>query len=158
MVSAKHEKNGMHRSILPILALVMALAANPANGSERPSATLYKNPQCSCCEQYADHLRSNGFTVKVVPTHNLSVIRRQAGVNIPEKLEGCHTIFIDKYVVDGHVPLKTLDRLLTERPEIRGISLPGMPVGSPGMPGQKTEPFTIYEIGNNAEPRVYATE
>lgn len=148
----------MHRSILSILGLVMALAVNPANGGERPSATLYKNPQCSCCEQYADYLRSNGFTVKVVPTHNLSVIRRQAGGNIPEKLEGCHTMFIDKYVVDGHVPLKTLDRLLTERPEIRGISLPGMPVGSPGMPGQKTEPFTIYEIGNNVEPRVYATE
>lgn len=81
-----------------------------------------------------------------------------AGVNIPEKLEGCHTVFIDKYVVDGHVPLKTLDKLLTERPDIRRISLPGMPNGSPGMTGQKTEPFTIYEIGSDAEPRVYATE
>ena len=148
----------MYRSILSLLALVMALAANPANSTERPPATLYKNPQCSCCEQYADYLRNNGFTVKVVPTHNLSLIRRQAGVNIPEKLEGCHTMFIGKYVVDGHVPLKTLDKLLTERPEIRGISLPGMPMGSPGMTGQKTEPFTIYEIGNNAEPRIYATE
>jgi hypothetical protein len=148
----------MFRSILSVLGLVLALAANPANSAERRPATLYKNPQCGCCEQYANYLRSNGFTVKVVPTHNLSLIRRQAGVNIPEKLEGCHTMFIDKYVVDGHVPLKTLDKLLTERPDIRGISLPGMPEGSPGMTGQKTEPFTIYEIGGDAEPRVYATE
>jgi hypothetical protein len=148
----------MFRSILSVLGLVLALAANSANSAERPPATLYKNPQCGCCEQYANYLRSNGFTVKVVPTHNLSLIRRQAGVNIPEKLEGCHTMFIDKYIVDGHVPLKTLDKLLTERPDIRGISLPGMPEGSPGMTGQKTEAFTIYEIGGDAEPRVYATE
>lgn len=148
----------MFRSILSMLAFVAALAVNPANSTERPPATLYKNPQCGCCEQYANYLRSNGFTVKVVPTHNLSLIRRQVGVSIPEKLEGCHTMFIDKYVVEGHVPLKTLDKLLTERPAIRGISLPGMPDGSPGMTGQKTEPFTIYEIGSDADPRVYATE
>lgn len=148
----------MFRSILSVLGLVMSLAVSPASSAERPPATLYKNPQCGCCEQYANYLRRNGFTVKVVSTHNLSLIRRQAGVNIPEKLEGCHTMFIDKYIVDGHVPLKTLDKLLTERPEIRGISLPGMPEGSPSMTGQKTEPFTIYEIGGDAEPRVYATE
>ncbi len=126
--------------------------------TERPPATLYKNPQCGCCEQYANYLRRNGFTVKVVPTHNLSLIRRQAGVNVPERLEGCHTTFIDKYVVEGHVPVQTLDKLLTERPAIRGISLPGMPAGSPGMTGQKTETFTIYEIGGDADLRVYATE
>ena len=148
----------MFRSILSVLGLVMSLAVSPASSAERPPATLYKNPQCGCCEQYANYLRRNGFTVKVVSTHNLSLIRRQAGVNIPEKLEGCHTMFIDKYIVDGHVPLKTLDKLLTERPEIRGISLPGMPEGSPGMTGQKTEPFTIYEIGGDSESRVYATE
>ena len=148
----------MFRSILSVVGVVTALAVSPANSTERPPATLYKNPQCSCCEQYASYLRSNGFTVKVMPTHNLSLIRRQAGINVPEKLEGCHTMFIDKYVVDGHVPLKILDKLLTERPKIRGISLPGMPVGSPGMTGQKAEPFTIYEIGNDVEPRVYATE
>lgn len=148
----------MFRSILTVLGLVMALAVSPAHSTERPSATLYKNPQCGCCEQYANYLRRNGFTVKVVATHNLSLIRRQAGVNIPKKLEGCHTMFIDKYVVEGHVPLKSLDKLLSERPAIRGISLPGMPDGSPGMTGQKTEPFTIYEIGGGADLRVYATE
>jgi hypothetical protein len=148
----------MFQPILPVLTFALALAATSASSAERPPATLYKNPQCGCCEQYANYLRGNGFTVKVVPTHSLSLIRRQAGINIPEKLEGCHTMFIDNYVVDGHVPLKTLDKLLTERPAIQGISLPGMPDGSPGMTGQKTEPFTVYEIGSDADPRVYATE
>lgn len=148
----------MLRSIWAILGLVLVLAAGAANGAERPSATLYKNPQCGCCEQYANYLRGNGFAVKVVPTHDLSQIRRQAGISVPEKLEGCHTMQIGKYIVEGHVPVKTLDKLLTERPAISGISLPGMPDGSPGMSGQKTEPFTIYEIGNDAEPRIYATE
>jgi hypothetical protein len=72
-------------------------------------------------------------------------------------LEGCHTMLVDGYVVEGHVPVNTLLRLLTERPEIRGISLPGMPAGSPGMDGEKTAPFTIYEIGEGP-PRVYAVE
>ena len=148
----------MLRSILSLIAFLVVLAGTPANSAERPPATLYKNPQCSCCEQYASYLRRNGFTVKVVPTHDLSLIRRQAGLNVPEKLEGCHTMFIDKYVVEGHVPLKTLDKLLTERPAIRGISLPGMPTESPGMGGPKTEPFTIYEHGSDEEPRTYATE
>lgn len=147
----------MFRSFLTALGLVMALAVSPANSTERPPVMLYKNPQCSCCEQYANYLRRNGFQVKVVATHDLSLIRRQAA-NVPEKLEGCHTMFIDKYIVEGHVPMKTLDKLLTERPAIRGISLPGMPEGSPGMTGRKIEPFTIYEIEDDGDPRVYAVE
>jgi hypothetical protein len=148
----------MLRNTLAVIGAFLALTIAAADAAEQRNATLYKNPQCSCCEEYANYLRQHGFTVKVQPTHNLSLIRKQAGVNIPEKLEGCHTMFVDKYVVDGHVPFKTLDKLLTERPDIRGISLPGMPQGSPGMSGAKTAPFTIYEIGNDAEPRVYATE
>lgn len=148
----------MLRNTLAVIGVFLALTIVAAGAGEQRNATLYKNPQCSCCEEYANYLRQHGFTVKVQPTHNLSLIRKQAGVNIPEKLEGCHTMFVDKYVVDGHVPFKTLDKLLTERPDIRGISLPGMPQGSPGMSGAKTAPFTIYEISNDAEPRVYATE
>lgn len=146
----------MIRTALLIVFFALMSAAG-ADAAERPSATLFKNPQCSCCEQYAKYLRRNGFEVKVVATHDLSLIRKQHGVS--EKLEGCHTTLMDKYVVEGHVPVKTLDKLLAERPDIKGISLPGMPQGSPGMTGQKTEPFTIYEIGSDdSNPRVYAAE
>lgn len=117
----------------------------PATAAGASKALTLYNPQCSCCEEYAKYLRAKGFEVKVPPTHDLSLIKKEHGV--PEPLEGCHTSLIDGYVVEGHVPVKSLNKLLTERPSIKGISLPGMPLGSPGMGGRKQEPFTIYEIG-----------
>ena len=120
-------------------------------------ATLYKNPQCTCCEGYAAYLRQNGFAVDVKPTNDLTEISRKAGV--PENLQGCHTMFVDGYVVDGHVPVNVVRKLLSERPAIAGITLPGMPEGSPGMPGHKQGPFTIYAVTKDgAPPKVYATE
>lgn len=145
----------MIRIILTIATLAMGLAPTAVSAGEKPPATLYKNPQCGCCEEYAAYLRKNGFKVTVKPTHDLSLINKQHGV--PANLEGCHTTLIDGYVVEGHVPVKTLERLLTERPAIKGISLPGMPQGSPGMTGRKSGPFTIYELSPGT-PKVYAVE
>jgi hypothetical protein len=121
------------------------------------SAVLYKNPQCGCCENYAAYLRDNGFDVEVKPTNDLAQISSDAGV--PADLEGCHTMMVGGYVVDGHVPVNVINKLLTERPAIAGIALPGMPIGSPGMGGAKTSPFTIYAVTKDgAKPTVYATE
>lgn len=134
----------------------MSAVAGTANGKE---VMLYKNPQCNCCEGYANYLREHGFKVKVKATHDLALIRKQAGV--PSDIEGCHTSIIDKYVVEGHVPVNTVNKLLTERPNIKGVSLPGMPQGSPGMTGTKSEPFTIYEIAKDVREqknKIYATE
>jgi hypothetical protein len=140
-----------------IAATMYALAAfsNVASPADKPAATIYKTPNCGCCEQYANYLRRNGFEIMVKPSHDLTMIRREHGV--PEKFAGCHTMLIDGYVVDGHVPLNTLNRLLTERPSIKGITLPGMPQGSPGMTGTKREPFKIYEFGQG-KPKVYSVE
>jgi hypothetical protein len=126
-----------------------------ASAEEMPAVQLYKNPQCSCCEEYAAYLRQHGFSVTTTPTHDLALIRRQRGV--PEQLAGCHTMIIGDYVVEGHVPIGALNKLLRERPKIRGISLPGMPEGSPGMTGEKIEPFTIYEI-SDGEEKVFTVE
>jgi hypothetical protein len=138
---------------LPILALIALFGATLAY-AETINVTMYKNPQCGCCEEYAKYLRRNGFNVTVKETHNMSLISRQNGV--PEKLAGCHTAQVGGYVVEGHVPVSAIRKLLTERPNIKGISLPGMPEGSPGMTGQKTEPFTIYEVSEEA--KVFAVE
>lgn len=127
-----------------------ALAEDPAR-----DVTLYKSPQCGCCEGYANYLRDNGFNVTVKPTHELAQLSRLAG--IPEDFEGCHLSMIDGYVVSGHVPVASVERLLSEKPKIVGITLPGMPQGSPGMSGRKTEPFTTYEIGAQP-PRIYSVE
>ena len=136
---------------LALLALPLPAMADPLQ------ATLYKNPQCGCCEGYADYLRANGFQVDVKPTNDLMQISQKAGV--PPEFQGCHTTFIDGYVIDGHVPASVIGKLLKERPPIAGITLPGMPIGSPGMDGVKTQPFTIYAVTKDgAAPTVYATE
>ena len=137
------------------------LALAPLARAQAPAArdaVLYKNPSCGCCEEHASYLRSHGYSVKVVETHDLDGIKRQHAV--PEELFGCHTVLIGGYVVEGHVPAVALARLLRERPAIRGISLPGMPAGSPGMTGRKREPLRIYRIDgrSSGEPRVYAVE
>jgi hypothetical protein len=134
-----------------IASPLRALAAKPIRGK------LYKNPQCGCCEGYAAYLRKNGFELDVVPTNDLAEISRNAGV--PEDFQGCHTMFVDGYVVDGHVPVGIIRKLLSQRPAIAGVTLPGMPEGSPGMSGRKTGPFTIYAvIRDGAAPKVYATD
>jgi hypothetical protein len=105
---------------------------------------LYKNPQCGCCEGHAEHLRQNGFNVTEQTTHDLAQMSGEAG--IPEEFQGCHLAFVGGYVVSGHVPASTVRKLLTERPDIKGVTLPGMPTGSPGMPGPKEGPLEILEI------------
>ncbi|RWP01283.1 DUF411 domain-containing protein [Mesorhizobium sp.] len=144
-------------NILKALALASLLSsAAPALAGEK-DVTLYKNPQCGCCEGYADYLRENGFAVTVKPTHDLSAMSRDAG--IPAEAEGCHLSFIDGYVVSGHVPVGTVKKLLTERPDIKGVTLPGMPMGSPGMTGTKEGPFEILEIQKSGGTgSVYAKE
>ena len=117
-------------------------------------ATLYKQPYCSCCDGHADHLRAHGFKVTVVETPNMPQIKQKHGV--PQQFEGCHTIEIGGYAVEGHVPAGIIRKLLKERPAIRGISLPGMPNGSPGMSGKKREPFVVYEL--SAGSKVFAID
>lgn len=147
----------MHRRSFLLAGVALALLPVPVLAGGSTDVTLYKNPQCGCCEGYATYLRNNGFTVEVKPTNDLAEISRKAGV--PAELEGCHTAFIDGYVIDGHVPVNVVRKLLTERPAIAGISLPGMPMGSPGMAGSKTEPFVIYAVTKDGKaPTVYATE
>ena len=137
-------------ALVTLLALPLPALAGPIQ------ATLYKNPHCSCCEEYATYLRQNGFEVEVKETNDLEGITLKAGV--PEQLEGCHTMFVGGYVVVGHVSVDVMSKLLTERPPIVGIAIPGMPTGVPGMGGQKTGPVPIYEVSKDKAPTVYAVE
>ncbi|MFG1377254.1 DUF411 domain-containing protein [Xanthobacter sp. VTT E-85241] len=147
----------MQRRTFLLGSAAVLLLPFPAIADTGIRAMLYKNPECSCCEGYADYLRQNGFQVDVKPTNDLAEISRKAGV--PAELEGCHTMFVDGYVVDGHVPVNIVRRLLAEKPAIAGITLPGMPMGSPGMVGTKTEQFVIYALTKDGKaPTVYATE
>jgi hypothetical protein len=105
---------------------------------------LYKDPNCPCCEGHAAYLNSNGFAVEIIPASDL--LAKFAQARVPPELNGCHLIEIDGYVVIGHVPVEPIRKLLTERPKIIGISIPGMPVGLPGMEGPRSAPIAVYEI------------
>ena len=144
------------KKTLGLIALLGLLVPALPAVAEPIAATLYKNPQCGCCEGYASYLRDQGFVVEVIPTNELSEISRQAGV--PEDLQGCHTMFVGDYVVDGHVPVNVVLRMLAEKPDIAGITLPGMPTGSPGMGGSKNASFVIYSFGKDGAPEIYAVE
>ncbi len=127
---------------LPAMLLMVLLSTQAF--AAQTIVTLYKNLQCACCEAYVKFLEKQGFKVEVKPVPDLHAIDQKAGV--PEALEGCHTSFINGYVVIGHVPISAIHKLLAERPKVIGISIPGMPANLPGMPGPRSHPVAIHEI------------
>jgi hypothetical protein len=114
--------------------------------------------RCGCCDDYAKYLEKNGFEVEVKSLSSLSQVKRTAGV--PKGFEGCHTLMVDGYVIDGLVPINTINKLLTERPNIKGITLPGMPWGAPGMDSRpKESPLVTYAFKEgSSRTRVYARD
>jgi hypothetical protein len=137
------------RSTALLAALLTALLSTQAFAAQT-IVTLYKNLQCACCEAYVKFLEEQDFKVEVKPVRDLHSIDQKAGV--PEALEGCHTSFIDGYVVIGHVPVDAIRKLLAERPKMIGISIPGMPANLPGMPGPRPHPVAIHEIAADGSP------
>ncbi|MFA5901357.1 MAG: DUF411 domain-containing protein [Hyphomicrobium sp.] len=118
---------------------LLGLAAATITGVPRafadalPMVTVRKDPNCSCCTGWAEHVRAAGFPVTVIPVTDLKAIKARLGV--PEDLAGCHTAEVGGYVVEGHVPADAIKRLLDEKPAAIGLAVPGMPAGSPGMGG-----------------------
>lgn len=145
------------RTLLTSVALSILLAplSSLRSFAANVPLRLLKDPNCGCCEGHAGYLKERGFDVSVLESNDLADLRKEHG--IPENLIGCHMIFAGAYVIEGHVPASAIEKLLTERPAIKGISLPGMPAGSPGMGGDKEAPFVVYVI-SDGEPRVFATE
>lgn len=116
---------------------------------------LYKNPNCGCCDAWAQHMDANGFKVETINTTDLPSIEAKYGV--PERLAGCHTAIVEGYVVEGLVPAEFVKRLLKERSPVKGVALPGMPVGAPGMPGEKRAPLHVYYLESGATPRIFGS-
>ena len=144
------------KSLISLVTLLTLLALPLPALAGTIQATLYKNPHCTCCEKYATYLRENGFKVDVKVTDDLEGITLKAGV--PEQMLGCHTMFVDGYVVVGHVAADVMQKLLTERPAIVGLAIPGMPSGVPGMEDPNAGPVAIYAVTKNRAPTVYAVK
>lgn len=114
---------------------------------------VFKSPSCGCCGQWVDYMTKHGFTLQVENRDNLDAIKKMA--RVPEKLWSCHTSVVGKYIVEGHVPVEAIRKLLTDKPKLAGIALPGMPEGSPGMPGQKAAPFKVIGFQADGKTKLY---
>lgn len=128
-------------------ALLAAAAGTPllAFAAARPTITVYKTAQCGCCQAWVDHLKANGFTVKAINVEDPGAYRDKAG--IPRELGSCHTGIVNGYAIEGHVPAADIKRLLAEKPKARGLAVPGMPLGSPGMEaGPRKDPFDVLLV------------
>lgn len=120
-----------------------------------PPMTVYKSPSCGCCAKWVDHARAAGFTVKVHDTEDIEQVKRT--MSIPDALASCHTVVVGAYLVEGHVPLDLVHKLLSEKPKgIRGLAVPGMPAGSPGMESTRKEAYDVMAFDRGGRAKLYA--
>lgn len=110
-----------------------------AGAQDAPLVSVYKNPACGCCGEWVKHMRANGFRVEMREIADVTPIRRRYGV--PDQLASCHTAVVGGYAIEGHVPASDIRRLLRERPKVRGLAVPGMVPGSPGMEQGPPQPY-----------------
>ena len=139
--------------ILLILSVSLFFASNfvadkqkvlASTNNNKLNVEVFKTPSCGCCYGYVLFLEKEKFNVKQTDMRSLHSIKKK--YNIPLEMQSCHTTIMGKYFIEGHVPLQAVNKLLKEQPEIDGIALPGMPIGTPGMPGEKEEPYVIYQL------------
>ena len=144
------------RSLTPReLPAVGPVLVSAQGASDKPTVQVWKNPTCGCCAAWVEHLRAAGYPVEVEETTDLGAIKRAKG--IPRPLTSCHTATVDGYVIEGHVPADVIDRVLAERPDVAGLAVPGMPVGSPGMEieGQTPVHYEIVAFTSAGSTNVY---
>ncbi len=135
----------IRRFVAPAL-LMLAACSNVAQAA---TYQMFRDPNCGCCELWADHVRTEAETeITETVTSDMGAIKTSYGV--PQELWSCHTMVVDGYVIEGHVPAEQIARLLAERPEgVRGLAVPGMPLGSPGMEmGDRTQPYQVIAFGD----------
>lgn len=141
------------------LFLYAQLQASPARvaAGDLPVVTVYKSPTCGCCSKWVDHLRANGFEVKTTDMPDVQPMKQRFGV--PADLASCHTAVVGGYVIEGHVPAEDVKRLLAERPDVTGLAVPGMPIGSPGMEveGRAPQPYDVIAFTKQGKRTVFAS-
>ena len=136
------------------IALALSLSLMFSLSLKAQENEMFKNPGCMCCDKWAEHMIDNGFDIKITPRPDVAKLKEVLG--IPSEVRGCHTSVIDGIIVEGHVPADLVQKLLKERPEgIIGISVPGMPVGSPGMEGPYKEEYRVVVFDSKGKIDLY---
>ncbi|MCE4612945.1 MAG: hypothetical protein F7C07_03850 [Desulfurococcales archaeon] len=164
----KHKKAGktsnkLWNRTVAAIALILVLAASLATFYYSPKAPgnsaslvvkLYKTPECGCCLSYVKYLSSEGYRVEVIDLSQSELAKLKHELRVPRYLWSCHTSLINDYVVEGHVSVEAIEKLLEEKPKVRGIAVPGMPPGAPGMPGE-TSRIVVYYYNDDGSRGIY---
>jgi hypothetical protein len=150
----------MKKMRLALAAAVIAVATGMAlyaQGARPPLLQVYKDPTCGCCAKWVEHMKNQGFAANVSDVEDINAVKDANGV--PQKLRSCHTATVDGYVIEGHVPAADVQRLLQERPAgVVGLTVPGMPVGSPGMEvGNRVQPYEVLTFDKDGRTHVFAS-
>ncbi|NJL04139.1 MAG: DUF411 domain-containing protein [Chloroflexaceae bacterium] len=153
---------GLCGGVLAVLLLAACGAALAPTSEAQVAAmprtmTVYKSPSCGCCSLWIDYLEERGYTITIEDHVNMAPIKAEH--NVPLPVQSCHTALVEGYVIEGHVPLQDIERLLTERPDVVGLAVPGMPIGAPGMEVDGTPPdaFDVIAFDAHGNMQVYAS-
>ena len=145
-------ESGQTATATPANAMIDATLA--ATIAETPTIKVYKSPTCGCCALWVDHMREAGFQLDVEDTDDMIGIKLDAG--LPLQLQSCHTAFVGDYVFEGHIPAEVFARFLAEAPSARGLAVPGMPIGSPGMEfGDRVDPYDVIQFDAEGNTSIY---
>lgn len=141
-------RTSIYISLSTLLIAVVAIYFSFLTPSQTKAqkVTIFNSPDCGCCVSYIKELRRKGYQVQVEHRDDMNLVKNK--YHIPSEMESCHTMIIDKYFVEGHVPFEAIEKMFDDNLEIDGIALPNMPAGSLGMPGVKKEPFEIFKLKN----------
>ena len=143
------------RTMLKITAVAAATVTLPARAAALPAVRVFKSPTCGCCTGWVAHLREHGFAVAVEDVGNAAA---RARLGISETLGSCHTAEVGGYAIEGHVPAADIKRLLASRPRARGLAVPGMPIGAPGMEsGDRRDAYEVLLVRADGSTSVYAS-
>ena len=137
-----------------LLVVVSGLVVVQQRGA-KANVLVYKTPTCGCCSKWVGHMERAGFEVETRDLNNLTPIKNQYGVQ--RSFSSCHTAIVDGYIVEGHVPPVYVEKLLEERPDVKGITVPGMPIGSPGMEGPNPQAYDVLSFDADGNTAVFAS-
>lgn len=158
MDNKARQKTGIFTSAIAVLAVSVYIGFNLAGEdavAETSEIMVYKSSTCGCCNKWVKHLESEGFSVKTKDVGYLNLIKQQHGVQ--RRFQSCHTAKIGKYFIEGHVPAKDIKKLLKEKPDIKGLAVPGMPMGSPGMEGHRKDNYNVLAVDEKDSATVYSS-
>ena len=148
----------LQAGLAALSAPLMATTPGMAWAQTRPLVEVWKDPNCGCCKDWMAHLEASGFAVKAHDVGNTAARRR---LGLPDRYGSCHTATVGGYVVEGHVPAADIQRLLRDKPKALGLSVPRMPIGSPGMDGPdyggQKDPFDVLLVSRDGQATVYAS-